>query len=67
LSVFELSLSFAPYAEAHRSKQDPESGRETIQDHRERQSFAFARFTPAFDVVQEREAETALGQNGGGP
>jgi hypothetical protein len=63
LSGLELSLSFAPYAEAHRSKQDPESGRETIQDHRERQSFAFAILPPAFDVVQERQAKTAFSEN----
>jgi hypothetical protein len=63
----ELSLSCAPYAEANRPKQDPESGRETIQNHRDRQSFALTRFTPAFDVVQKRQAETAFGQNGGGP
>jgi hypothetical protein len=66
LSGPELSLSFAPYAEVHRSKQDPEGGRETIQDHRERQNFAFAIFTPAFDVVQERQAKTAFGKNDAG-
>jgi hypothetical protein len=63
LSAPELSLSFAPYAEVHRSKQDPESGRETIQDHRERQNFAFAILPPAFDVVQECQAQTAFGKN----
>jgi len=68
LSGPELSLSFAAYAEARFSQQNKESRQETVQDHSERQSFAFAILAPASHVIQERQAQTAVEQNGaGGP
>ena len=57
-------LSFAPYAEGHFSQQDQESRQETVQDNRDGQSVAFASVPPASHVVQERQAQTALEQNG---
>jgi hypothetical protein len=56
LSGPELSLSFAAYAEARFSQQNKESRQETVQDHSERQGFAFAIVAPASHVIQERQA-----------
>jgi hypothetical protein len=56
LSGPRLSLSFAAYAEARFSQQNKESRQETVQDHSERQSFAFAILAPAPHVIQERQA-----------
>jgi hypothetical protein len=56
LSGRELSLSFAAYAEARFSQQNKESRQETVQNHSERQSFAFAILAPASHVIQERQA-----------
>ena len=57
-------LSFAPYAEGHFSQQDQESRPETVQDNRDGQSVAFAIVPPAPHVFQERQAQTAVEQNG---
>jgi hypothetical protein len=60
-------LSFAPHAEANFSQQDSQSSRETVQDHRPRQSVALAIVPAPSAFGQKREAQTASRQNGARP
>ena len=55
-------LSFAPYAKAHRAQQNSQVGRETFQDHRDRKNLARTCVATSFDVVEKREAQTAVEQ-----
>src|SRR5205807_8402349 len=58
--------SSAPHAEANFPQQNSQSSREAVQDHRSRQSFARPIVPASFAFRQERETQTAPGQNGAG-
>jgi hypothetical protein len=57
-------LTFSPYAEAHCTQQNAQSGGEAFQDHRTWQGFEIAFFATAFVVDQKRKAQTPACQSG---
>jgi hypothetical protein len=64
LSLRQRELPLLPYAQAHCTQQNAQSGGEALQDHCTWQGFEVAFFTTPFVVDEKRKAQTPAWQSG---